>query len=131
MERFLESGVDRSALLRDLAPHKEDFAAVFTGALLEHAPEHYRQVSRTLEIKPPETELLMWRATSEELRDASGDALKCPAQYRDVGPYLRPGVVWYCFRFVKPAEKVGTMSEGLVFVNGRWVLMAAPWEALP
>lgn len=126
MERFVGPDADPVALAAELTPKPGDAAVVFTGELAQRAEAHYPK--STIELAPAkeQTELLMWKATSEELREGKGDAIKCSERYR--GLSLAPGLTWYCFRFVVPAEKSGTESEGLVFVNGRWALFPAPWE---
>lgn len=131
MEQLLEPNADRRALIKQLAPAPGDAAKVFTGAFASQADKHYQRASFTLAPDETETELLMWKVQSEELRDGTGDAVKCNPAYRKVGSALMPGLTWYCFRFVKPAEKSGTESEGLVFVNGRWVLFPSPWSIGP
>ncbi len=130
MERFLEPAANRRALIAALAPRPGDAEGVFASGLATRAQQHYAAQFATLELLPKagETELLMWKVTSAELREGTGDASRCSEDYRTVGAQLLPNLTWYCFRFVKPAEKQGTALEGLVFVNGHWVMFPAPWN---
>lgn len=126
LERFIPRDANRKALAAALTPKPGDAAAVFTGELAQKAEAHY--LGRVVEIVPTaeQTELLLWKATSEELRAGTGDAVKCASGYGRIA--LQPKLTWYCFKFVKPAEKSGTESEGLIFVNGHWALFPAPWD---
>ncbi len=130
LERFLEEGADHRALTRELAPSPADVDATFEPDLAATARAHYDAVFRELVLTPApaETELLMWKVTTEDLRAGSGDANKCPPELSALSARLRAGLAFYCFRFVVPAEKRGTSSEGLVHVNGRWVLFPEPWR---
>lgn len=126
---FLAPSADHAALTRALAPQPRDHAVVLSKTLAERSLAHYAAVFETLTIAPAEkeTELLMWKVTTEELRRGAGDAAKCSPRFREVAPELAPGVTWYCFKLVVPEDKAGTEAEGLVFVNGHWALFVAPW----
>jgi hypothetical protein len=130
MEKFLEPAADHAVLLAQLTPKPGDFAVVFTGDFAKRAEPHYGKRFADLSLVPAEgeTELLMWKVRSEEFRSGTGDARKCAAAWAKVAASLAPGLTWYCFKLVKPAEKKGTESEGLVFVNGHWALFPAPWD---
>ena len=43
---------------------------------------------------------------------------------------LQSGVTLYRFKFVKPGEGLGMAFDGLVHVNGHWVIIPKPWRAL-
>ncbi len=132
LEPFLRAGADTAALTLALAPQADDFALAFEPKLAQKAASHYAGLFETFHLTPNQgqTELLVWKVTTAELHAGTGDASKCDPSYRDVAAQLRPAVTWYCFKFVVPAEKQGTGSEGLSFVRGRWVLLPAPW-AIP
>lgn len=129
IDGFLAPGADHATLTRALAPQPGDHAEVLSESLAAKAATHYAAVFETLAIAPAEgqTELLMWKVTTEELRLGTGDAAKCSPRFRVVAPELAPRVTWYCFKLVVPEKKTGTESEGLVFVNGHWALFVAPW----
>jgi hypothetical protein len=46
-----------------------------------------------------------------------------------VAEHLKPGLTLYRFKFVKPGETVGMAYDGLVHVNGHWVMLPKPWAA--
>ncbi|MBP7866477.1 MAG: hypothetical protein KA419_11045 [Acidobacteria bacterium] len=128
-------GKDRDAIVESLIPRDDDYAAVFEPADAEKAKAAYTGLWKTaerVEIKPKEgqTELLMWKATTEELRAGTGDSGHFPGGYKDVAMKLKPGVTWYRWKFCKPGETLGMAFDGLVHVNGHWAWFPKPWYAL-
>jgi hypothetical protein len=53
-----------------------------------------------------------------------------PGGYKDVLAHMKPGIPIVRFKFVEPGKRLGMAFDGLVHVNGRWVLMPRPWRAL-
>ena len=41
---------------------------------------------------------------------------------------LKPGVVLYRWKFVKPGSTIGMAYDGLAHVNGHWVFIPKPWR---
>lgn len=129
-------GKDHDAIVESLIPKDEDYAAVFEAAWADQAKTAYKEglwnKAEKIEIKPKEgqTELLMWKATTEELRSGAGDAREFPGGYKMVADKLKPGVTWYRWKFCKPGETLGMAYDGLVFVNGHWAWFPKPWYAL-
>ncbi len=134
LERFLKPGTDHLALSRALRPKAADYAAVYAGDAAKKMDGVYGPAwdADQIRVKPKEgqTELLLWGATSEELKASTGNAPKFPGGYARVKDALKPGVRLYRFKFVKPGAKIGMAFDGLVHVNGRWVLIPKPWRAL-
>lgn len=47
-----------------------------------------------------------------------------------MAPFLNKGLVFYRFKFVEPGKELGISFDGLVFVNGRFVIFPKPWRML-
>jgi hypothetical protein len=129
---FLKSDADRPSMTRSLRPSTEDYQAIFDGEAVTEArakyEEQWSQDAYVIEIKEGQTELQFWKATTEELRDWTGDAHQFPGGYRKVADKLKPGLTFYRFKFVKPGDKHGMTYDGLVFVNDHWVLVSKPYR---
>ena len=41
---------------------------------------------------------------------------------------IEPGHTIYRFKFVQPGKNIGMAFDGLVKVNGRWVIFPKPWR---
>lgn len=134
LERFLKPETDVLALSRALRPKAEDYAAVYTAEIARKMDGLYGPAWDADQIrvapKPGQTQLLLWGATSEELKAGGGNASKFPGGYARVKDALKAGVRVYRFKFVKPGETIGMAFDGLAHVNGRWVLIPKPWRAL-
>ena len=135
LQEFVKPGADHAALSAKLRPTKQDYDAVFTPqavAKLQAAYEPaWNQGVMVVKGKPGQTAVLVWSGTSEDIKAWRGAARDhFPGGYQKVGPYLKPGVTLYAFKFVVPGEALGMAFDGLVHVNGRWVLFPKPFRAL-
>jgi hypothetical protein len=74
--------------------------------------------------------LLLWAASSGELKKGTGDSEFFPAGYMKAAPHFKDGLTFYRFKFVRPGEATGFAWDGLVFVNGRWVIFPKPWRVV-
>ena len=135
LEAFVKPGADQAALSAKLRPTKADYDAVFlpdASARLQAAYEPaWSAGSLVLKGKPGQTSVLVWGATSEDLkawRAAARD--RFPGGYQKVGAHLRPGVTLYAFKFVEPGETLGMAFDGLTYVNGHWALFPKPFRVL-
>ena len=133
LAKFLEPGADVGAMARALQPTQADVRAVYKEPLASNMVRIYDAVFADkikVYAKPGQTELLMWWTTTDAL--IRGDAVmrNFPGGYGRVTSYLNPGFPIVRFKFVKPGETVGMAYDGLIFVNGRWVLMPKPWRML-
>jgi hypothetical protein len=133
LERFLKPGADYQALSAPLKPSKADVAAVYQGDFAGKLAARYDEMwgKQPLLIKPNagQTQLLLSSATSEELKAGTGNAGEFPGGYKRVVEHLKPGLTLYRWKFVKPGETLGMAYDGLVHVNGHWVLLPKPWAA--
>ncbi len=134
LTQFLQEGADTAALSAALRPTSEDYATVYVGEAGKKVESAYNPGwdAGKLHIRPKagQTELLLWGATSEELKSWTGNAAQFPGGYKGLGPHLKPGVTLYRFKFVKPGEKLGMAFDGLTHVNGHWVIFPKSWSVL-
>lgn len=134
LAEFLKPGADHAALSKPLRPTKDDYKAVYGADSADKLASVYDPAWDKGEVvlKPNEgqTELKLWSATSEDLKNGTGNATDFPGGYKKVADKLQPGLTLYRFKFVKPGEDLGMAFDGLVFVNGHWALIPKPWRAL-
>lgn len=133
--QFLKPGIDKIALSQQLRPGSKDFQAAFKKEAAKTVERGYRepwdQGKIVIHGNPGETELLIGSATTEELQRQRGEAEAFPAGYAKAAPFFNPGIRFYRFKFVRPGEKLGFAWDGLVYVNGHWVIFPKPWRVVP
>lgn len=131
---FLKPGADYAKLSAALKPTSADYQAVFaTAEMAKKAEEVYTKLWEVVgrdPIKPKEgqTELKMWKATTDDLKEGKGNANEFPGGYKRAAAHLKSGLTLYRWKFVKPGETLGMAFDGLYHVNGHWVLMPKPWR---
>mgnify|MGYP007134684063 CR=1 FL=1 len=84
--------------------------------------------TRPVGPKEGQTELLLWSATTDELKKGTGNASKFPGGYQKAVNHLKPGLMVCRWKFVAPGKTLGMAFDGLYNINGRWVLMPKPWR---
>ncbi|MCB9545413.1 MAG: hypothetical protein H6706_05895 [Myxococcales bacterium] len=134
LTKLLDPSADHAALSKALRPTTADYEAVYgkeAGAKLEATYGPAWDAGK-LVIKPNEgqTELKLWSATAEDLKAGTGNAREFPGGYKQVAGRLQSGVTLYRFKFVKPDSGLGMAFDGLVHVNGHWVIIPKPWRTL-
>ena len=131
---FLKPEADCRALSRTLRPTSADFKAVFEGDAAAKAEEGdkkpWDEVSVVVAPGPRQTELILGSATSDELAAGSPKAKEFPGGYVKVAASFKKGLTLWHFSFVEMGKTSGISFDGLVFVNGHWVLFPKPWRAL-
>ena len=133
LRRFLEPGADLPALTADLAPTAQDIAAVYGEPLAGKLQAMYAQMfTPGVQIgpKPDQNDLLVVHATTGELKSGLPIKDQFPGGYTEVLPFFIGDQPIVRFKFVKEGEELGLAFDGLIFVNGHWVLMPKPWRAL-
>lgn len=126
LETFLQPETDLVALVEKLRPTSEDCKAVFVGEGAQRAEEvlatlPWDEFAKALRPKEERTELLLYSATTEDFRTRSKPE-GFPAGYMRYVEFLKPGVAWYSWEFIKPGEGKGWPAEALTYVNGHWRL---------
>jgi hypothetical protein len=134
LAQFLSADADRVELSLALMPQPGDYAKVFSNsAMAEKAEAHYAGSRETVQEhpigpKPGQTEILLWSATTDELKAGTGNANKFPGGYKSASGHLNSGLRVFRFKFVKPGETTGVAFDGLYNLEGRWVLIPKPWR---
>jgi hypothetical protein len=134
VEAFVKPGANVAELTRKLRPTKADYAAVFEGDAAAKAEAAYGpdwdSGSVVIQGKPEQTEVTLAHATTEELRAGTGGASEFPGGYKKAAPFLKPGLTFWRFKFVRPGETTGMAYDGLVWVNGHFTIFPKPWRFL-
>jgi hypothetical protein len=138
LRRFVAAGADQRALTLALRPTRADYVLLLVAAMACRAEKHYRPMWEEvesgrrplIEVEPHCTEILLWAATSEDLRSGNGESRHFPAECFRLAPFLRPHQTLYRFKFVQPGTTEGTTYDGLVRARHRWVLLPEPWQLL-
>lgn len=132
LQQFLEPGANYPELSKALAPAPEDYGQVFLPDFAKVAASVYAPAweagAIVLAPKEGQTELLIWSATSEDLKAWNEQALVFPGGYREVKDQFQEGLRIYRFKFVRPGAEIGMAYDGLIFVNGHWRLFPKPWR---
>lgn len=126
---------DAKAMTQALRPGSADYKAVFVEDAAAEAEAGYEKLwsdpRAVISADPANSELLLSKATSEELQQWSGAAASdFPGGYRRIAAKLKPGLVVYRWKYVKPGETSGMSYDGLIFVGERWLWFPKPWRVL-
>jgi len=134
VEAFLKKGADAKALTQALKPATDDYAAAFEGDMAGKAQKAYEAMfgGFTVSHKPAQTEAKLWKATTAQLQAPmmASDAKYFPGGYKQAAKHFKKGLTWYRFKFTEPGKDLGMGWDGLVHVNGRWVMFPKPWRAM-
>lgn len=135
LQEFLKPDADRKKMTMELRPTKEDYRAFYADeSTAARAETFYDKLwsSGDAVVAPKEgqTELKLFSATTEDLRDSKGEASEFPGGMLSLASTdnLKPNQTIYAFKFVKPGESSGMAYEGLTHVNGNWRLFPKPWR---
>jgi major membrane immunogen (membrane-anchored lipoprotein) len=133
LNKFFAANADFKQLTLSLKPTDADYAAYFDASVVDQAKTGYKDLwENTPSFQPQEgqTELVLYQATTEEIKNLTGEGADFPGGYADVIDKIKPNQTIYRFKFVIPGETVGMSFDGLVYVNGHWVLFPKPWKAI-
>jgi len=125
---------DAAAMTKALKPTSDDYKAVFVEGAAAKAESAYEKLwsdpKAVIGADPANTELLLWKATTDELQKGAGDASNFPGGYKKVADKFKPGLTVYRWKYVKPGKDTGMAFDGLVHVNGHWAWFPKPWRAV-
>lgn len=126
---------DAKAMTTALRPTADDYKAVFAEDVTAKVQAEYDKLwsdpNAVIGADPANTELKLWKASTEELQQWSADAqANFPGGYQRAAKSLKPGLVVYRWKYVKPGETTGMAYDGLIYVNGRWSWYPKPWRVL-
>ncbi len=132
LEHALQPGADYNAISSRFRPTPADYKAYFNEDSWQTAMKGYEalwsKAGGFIRPKEGQTQLLIWGATTEEIRAGTGNASRFPGGYKKAVQHIRPGHTIYRFKFVRPGQTIGMAFDGLVFVNGHWVMFPKPWR---
>ncbi len=133
LRKFFAPGTDYVALTASLKPTENDIRSVYAEPLasaLVARNERMFKPGIAIRPKPEQETFLVLLSTTKKLQQGHADLNKFPGGYKKVRRYFIKNVPIARFKFVKRGEKLGLAFDGLIFVNGRWVLIPKPWRAL-
>lgn len=133
LERFLRPDTDLAALTASLKPTPEDLRAVYAEPLATALVEAYEQAfapGATIEPGEGQNEILSSFTTTFDLKNGVGPLDRFPGGYKDILDLFVSDVPIAAFKFVRAGETTGRAIDGLIYVNGRWVIMPKPWRGL-
>jgi hypothetical protein len=133
LKKLMNDEDSRTELSKALIPADDDYEAVFKDG--DEAKKKYQKLFEKFgdsKIAPKEgqTELKLFSATSDELKDGEGAANNFPGGYKKAAGKFKKGITLYAWKFVKPGESLGMAYDGLTYVNGHWAWFPKPWMAL-
>jgi hypothetical protein len=134
LRKFLQPGADYEAMSKQLRPSETDYRAYFVSGSWQKAMAEYNkmwdQSPGAITPKEGQTELLLWQATVDELKNGTGYSRNFPGGYQKASHHIQPGHTIYRFKFVRPGKTLGMAYDGLVFINGHWVFIPKPWRVV-
>lgn len=133
LNQFMAADADRVALTASMKPGEADIRAVYKSPLADALIPMYNDMFQpgvAIGPKEDQKEILIWRGTTDSLRRGDPVLEDFPGGYGEVRQYMQGDYPIVRFKFVKPGETLGLAFDGLIHVNGRWVLMPKPWRAL-
>jgi hypothetical protein len=133
VRKFLAPDADRRALTEALRPTEQDIRAVYGEPLASRLVATYAEMFKPgIEIGPKsgQDDIVYLLTTTAKLKEESLENSGFPGGYAKVVPLMIADVPIARFKFVKKGETLGMAFDGLIHVNGRWVLMPKPWRAL-
>jgi len=132
VEELMKSS-DKAGMVAKMKPTKADLEALFDPSAVETMSAYVDKVYGSIGdigMKPEQTEVLFNMAATEDFLNATDAAKKFPGGYARLAPKLKPGVIWYAWKYVKPGETLGMAFDGLAHVNSRWVWIPKPFRAI-
>ena len=123
----------RRTLTAALQPKRADVEAVFVDTaiqnrVLAYTERLFKKEKFNIKLFPDYNQVLVWTATVEDFETGRGDAMDFPSSFFKVVPFLKEKTVVHRFKFVKDDYPAGAGYEGLIYVNGRWVLFPKVWR---
>lgn len=133
LQQFFAAGANLVALTASLRPGPKDYRAVYKepfASALEKTHGAMWKGRPAIRPNAGQSELLMFFTSTTDLIARKKALEVFPGGYKQVVSHMKPGVPIVRFKFVKPGERLGMAFDGLVYVNGRWLLMPKPYRAL-
>lgn len=122
---------ERAEMTALLRPQDADYERVFIDKVVPLARAAYGTLWTSV---PPisgragHAVVFAWVCMSEQFGTPA--ASRFPGGYARIAPALRPGVPWFCWKFVAPGRTLGVSYDGLVRLDDRWLWFPKPWKVL-
>jgi hypothetical protein len=125
-------GPNQTKATLQLRPTRSDYARAFTEPAATRLYEGQRAMwtSEMVLSKPDQTEALLTFGDTNDFIDGTPNAEQFAGGWKSVRKDLKRDVPVIRFKCVRPGETIGMAYDGLFYVDGRWVLMPAPWRLL-
>ncbi|SDB02099.1 hypothetical protein SAMN02982931_00025 [Bauldia litoralis] len=132
--RFFDPAEDLHALTQSLRPSSDDVRTVYAEPLASALIANYEEMftpDAVIGPKPEHKQLLTTFTTTARLKAGDPVLDEFPGGYKEVLEFFVSDVPIGRFKFVEQGETLGLAFDGLIHVNGHWVLMPKPWRVLP
>ncbi len=125
--------------LQALRPATADYRALFKDPFAARAETYYNRMLWDLQptesprplAKPDQNEVTIAKATTDDIAAWTPEVNAAfPGGYKKVREQFKPGLVVYTWTYVRRGNEDGMYNNGLVHVNGRWVIVPKPWRVL-
>ncbi len=132
--QFYAPGADYRALTQALLPTEAEVLAVYAeplGSAFWASLSTQMGPGAAFGPKPGHNDILVVHTTTRALFDQQPVLKEFPGGYKDVLQYFKIDVPIVRFKFVTAGETLGLAFDGLIYLNGHWVIMPKPWRSLP
>ncbi|MGC1494528.1 MAG: hypothetical protein WA790_01875 [Sulfitobacter sp.] len=131
---FLQPGADLRALTQAILPTEDEVKAVYGEPLASALWASYKEQmgpGTAFGPKADHNDILVVYTTTRALFEQKPVLDEFPGGYKDVLQYFKIDVPIVRFKFIEAGETLGLAFDGLMYLNGRWVIMPKPWRSLP
>ncbi|OAN71419.1 hypothetical protein A8B82_03725 [Sulfitobacter sp. EhC04] len=132
--QYFEPGANYLALTQALLPTEADVRAVYAeplGSALWADLSSQIGPGTAFGPKPDHNDIIVVHTTTRALAEKRPVLNEFPGGYKDVLQYFKVDVPIVRFKFVTSGDTLGLAFDGLIYLNGRWVIMPKPWRSLP
>ncbi|MGB3243217.1 MAG: hypothetical protein WBB25_01680 [Sulfitobacter sp.] len=133
LTEFLDPKADHRALTQAILPTEAEVKAVYADPLGSAMWKSYsEQLGPGVSFAPKlgQTDVVVTYTSTRALFDKRPVLDEFPGGYKEVLQYFKIDVPIVRFKFVEPGETLGLAFDGLIYLNGRWVIMPKPWRSL-
>jgi len=135
LRAFYDPTADHWRLTMALQPSEGEIARIYAGplqgALLSYVAHNVYGEGEAIEPGADDTDVEVNLTTTDALKAGGAAAAGFPADYDRVLAQLEPGLPIATFQFYSEgAAGPGKAFDGLIYVDGHWVLLPRPWTVL-
>lgn len=132
--QYYAPGADYLALTQALLPTEAEVRAVYAeplGSALWADLSSQIGPGTAFGPKPDHNDIIVVYTSTRALAEKRPVLGEFPGGYKDVLPYFKVDVPIVRFKFVTRGDTRGLAFDGLIYLNGRWVIMPKPWRSVP